>query len=135
MYNYFVKSKLARNLIRLRKQKGLSQEKLAELAGISRGTVAYYESEKEKSYIENVQAIAVALNVKIEDLLESTNGSNRQAAPQIDSRTMKKIEMILSLPKEKRHMIYTMVEALTAQKGKKSHSLDPTIRNARRHGG
>ena len=120
MYNYFMKSKLARNLIRLRKQKGLSQEKLAKLAGISRGTVAYYESEKEKSYIENVQAIAIALNVKIEDLLESKNGSNRQATPQIDSRTMKKIELILALPKEKRHMIYTMAEALTPQEGKKS---------------
>lgn len=116
LYNFFMKSKLALNLIKLRKKKGLSQKKLAEIAGISRGTVAYYENEEsEKSHVENVQSLAKALGVKIEDLLSDSkkDNPNLNNVPQIDSRTMEKINLILSLPKDKRHILYVMVEALT----------------------
>ena len=119
MYNYSMKSPFAKNLISLRKKKGLSQEKLAELAGVSRGTIAYYESEKGKHHIENVQAIANVLNVKIENLLDlNLHTMDTEDTPQIDSRTMKKIQLILSLSREKRYMIYTMAEALMTQEGK-----------------
>jgi len=109
-----MKSKLAKNIIKFRKRKGLSQEKLAKLAGINRGTVAYYENdENAKSYIDNLYAISKVLGVKIENLLETNNqDENDEYAPEIDGRTMKKIKIILSLPKHKRHMIYTMAEAL-----------------------
>jgi len=43
---------------------------------------------------------------------------NTEDTPQIDSRTMKKIQLILSLSREKRYMIYTMAEALMTQEGK-----------------
>jgi transcriptional regulator with XRE-family HTH domain len=110
-----MKSKLAENLIKIRKKKGLSQEQLAKMAGLARGTVAYYENEETaKSHVENIYAIAKVLNIRIEDLINSSSDKEfvNQKNIQIDSRTMKKIELILSLPKRKRFLIYTMVEAL-----------------------
>ncbi len=95
------------------------------MAGVSRRTVAYYESEKSKSHIENVFAIAKALNVKIDDLIgEPTHTSSTEEEHlQIDARSMEKIKIILSLPRAKRFMIYTMAEALANQKEEKSEDL------------
>lgn len=108
-----MKSKLSLNIIRLRKKKGLSQEKLAELAGINRSTVAYYEKDDTaKSHIENLYSIAKVLGVKIEDLLVDQKPEKEHMTFNMDSRTMEKFKSIMELPRQKRHIIYTIAEAL-----------------------
>ena len=110
-------STFAENLVRLRKLRGLSQEELAKLAGVSRGSIINYEKESSGSYIENIKAIAVALNVSIDTLLGTPEYDPAKGPPQhVDARSMKKIQTILALPRDKRFMIYTIAEALAAQK-------------------
>ena len=52
----------------LRKQKNISQEKLAELAGLHRTYIGMIERGEKNLTILNIEKIAFALNVKIIDL-------------------------------------------------------------------
>jgi transcriptional regulator with XRE-family HTH domain len=64
---------LAENIRRLRKKKGLSQEKLARLADISNNTLIKIEQEVAKEpTITTVTKIASALGVSIDELVKGS---------------------------------------------------------------
>jgi transcriptional regulator with XRE-family HTH domain len=123
MKKFDYRPQFSKNLIRLRKAKNLTQEGLAEKTGLSKRMIAYYETEAVKPPIDKIEIIAKALNVNINELL----GTNETVSIQddfatIDSRTLKKIKMILSLPKNQRHIIYTMAESFLKQNTEKGKS-------------
>ena len=60
---------ISENLKRLRRVKKLSQDSLAEAAGISRGAYRKIESGQSEPKVKNLQAIALSLGVRIEDIL------------------------------------------------------------------
>ena len=70
---------LAENIRRLRKKKGLSQEKLARLADISNNTLIKIEQEvaKEPS-ITTVTKIASALGVSIDELVKENKNNEKR---------------------------------------------------------
>jgi transcriptional regulator with XRE-family HTH domain len=53
-----------------RKGKQISQEKLAELAGVHRTYVGMIERAEKNITLRNMEKIAKALNIEIKDLLE-----------------------------------------------------------------
>lgn len=55
----------------IRKEKGITQKKLAELSGIAEITIRQYEADKYKPKIEQVKKIAAALNVSPFDIVGS----------------------------------------------------------------
>lgn len=63
------KTTIAKNIKKYRKEKGLSQDKLARLADIAHATIIKIESGGIQSpTIDTVQKIAKALSVGLEDL-------------------------------------------------------------------
>jgi len=64
--------KLLGEFERIRKEKELSHEKLAELAGVNRSTISLLESKKRIPTILTCLKIADALNVNLHDLLKQT---------------------------------------------------------------
>ena len=64
---------VARNLRVLRKQKGLSQEELAFLAGINRNYVGQIEREEKSPTIDVLEKLASAMDIKPEELLLHRN--------------------------------------------------------------
>ncbi len=60
---------LAENLRRIRLEKGLSQEKLGELSGLHRTYVGSVERAERNVSIDNVEALAAALEVSVVTLL------------------------------------------------------------------
>jgi len=105
------------NLVRLRKERGLSQQDLAKKAGLTQRMIQYYEKEAVKPPIDKIEAIAKSLNVKISELIGTNKETDIQKEfVQIDARTLKKLKMILSLPKHQRHIIYSMAESFLKQK-------------------
>ena len=58
------------NVQKYRKEKQLSQEKLAELAGVHRTYIGMIERAEKNITLCNMEKIAKALNVEITDLLE-----------------------------------------------------------------
>ncbi len=62
---------LADNIKRYRSEKGLSQEQLAQKAGITYSTLAKLESGvNENPKVKTLQQIAKALDVSVDDLLK-----------------------------------------------------------------
>lgn len=60
----------ASNVQKYRKQLGLSQEKLAERAGLHRTYIGMIERSEKNITLLNIEKIAKALNVEIKDLFE-----------------------------------------------------------------
>lgn len=65
-----IKQKLGLKIKELRKAKGLSQEKLANLAEIDRTYLPAIEKGERNVSIEVVEKLAKALDVKIKDLFD-----------------------------------------------------------------
>ena len=62
---------IAKNIKKYRKEKGLSQDKLARLADVSHATIIKIESGGIQSpTIDTVQKIAKALGVSLDDLMK-----------------------------------------------------------------
>jgi transcriptional regulator with XRE-family HTH domain len=110
----------SQNLIRLRKSQHISQKKLSELSGISQRMINYYEKHAINPPLDKIEELAKALKVNINDLIETkkfSESSNNisQELLKLDTKTLEKIKIILSLPKQQRHIIYTIAEALLRQ--------------------
>lgn len=64
------RSTLARNIRRLRAERGISQEELADLAGLHRTYVGSIERSERNISIDNIGKLATALGVTPSKLLE-----------------------------------------------------------------
>lgn len=60
---------VGKNIKTARKKAGLTQEQLAKMCGLAAITIRQYESNKREPNEENLEKIAVALNMKPKDLL------------------------------------------------------------------
>jgi transcriptional regulator with XRE-family HTH domain len=94
---------LADNIITLRKRSELSQEKLAEKAGIPRSTLTHMESGGGNPSLTNLCKLAAALGVGIEELL---------SRPRSDSSLLKRAQV----PIQKRSAGKVMVHKLMPDK-------------------
>jgi transcriptional regulator with XRE-family HTH domain len=61
---------IAANLKRIRRAKGISQDRVAEAAGLSRSAYSNIESGKAQPRVRNLEAFAGALQIQIRELLE-----------------------------------------------------------------
>ena len=59
---------IGKNLQKLRKQKNLTQEALAEMTGVTRQTIAKWEAEESAPDLETAGQLAAALDVSLDDL-------------------------------------------------------------------
>lgn len=69
---------IAKNIIRFRKEKGLSQDSLAYSSGIDRTYMGYIENAKYNISIGKLQSIANALSLNISDLLQEFPGQKKK---------------------------------------------------------
>ncbi len=60
---------LAQNLRRVRQERSLTQEELADLAGINRNYVGMIEREENAASVDVLESLAKALNIEAADLL------------------------------------------------------------------
>ena len=61
---------LANNIMKLRKQKSLSQEKLARLSDVANNTIIKMESgENNNPTLETLRKVAKALDISVDDLI------------------------------------------------------------------
>ncbi len=66
---------LARNILRLRVQRGMSQVALATAAGISQPRIAEIENARANPQLESLERLAAALNVPMESLFKVRHAS------------------------------------------------------------
>jgi transcriptional regulator with XRE-family HTH domain len=65
-----VNQKLGKNLARIRKEQGVTQEKLQAISGIDRGYISGVERGVRNPSIRNIERMAKALKVKVSDLTD-----------------------------------------------------------------
>ncbi|MGI8544964.1 MAG: helix-turn-helix domain-containing protein [Aridibacter sp.] len=65
-----IQQKFGENVRKIRLQRGISQEKLAELAGLHRTYISSIELGKRNVSLQNIQALAFALEVEIYQLFK-----------------------------------------------------------------
>ena len=70
-------SNLGRNIAQLRQARGLSQQQIARLAGIPRATWANLESSEANPTLAVLVAVAKALQVRLEELIEPPRRTGR----------------------------------------------------------
>lgn len=64
------KQKLGKNLARIRREKGVTQEHLQELSGLDRGYISGVERGVRNPSIRNIEKLAKALRIKVSDLTD-----------------------------------------------------------------
>ncbi|WP_284310882.1 helix-turn-helix domain-containing protein [Labrys miyagiensis] len=62
----------SRNLRLLRNRAGLTQEQLADLAGLDRNYIGKLEREANSPTLDTIETIAISLQVEVEMLLDHT---------------------------------------------------------------
>ena len=62
---------IGKNLQKLRKQKNLTQEALAERTGVTRQTIAKWEAEESTPDLESAGQLAAVLDVSLDDLINA----------------------------------------------------------------
>jgi transcriptional regulator with XRE-family HTH domain len=65
-----VRRVLARNLKRLRRERGFTQEELADLAGLNRNYIGMIERQENAATVDTLEALAEALQVDAVQLLQ-----------------------------------------------------------------
>ncbi|MBN2422898.1 helix-turn-helix transcriptional regulator [Candidatus Woesearchaeota archaeon] len=110
------------NLEKIRKSKGLTLNELAKISGLTQRMIFYYENQAINPPIDKIEILAKALDVSISDLLGTPETENtKDNFLTLDTRTLKKIKMILSLSKQERHIIYDLAETFHRKKRKKQY--------------
>ncbi len=101
------KMHLHENLKRIRKDKGLNQEQLAERSGISKGQLSKLETgEQSNPVLQTVVALSAALGVSIEELVFGEGGPNEMQYL---------LNAIEKMPKDKQRTIKELIVAFIAQ--------------------
>lgn len=93
---------LGENLQRLRKEKGLSQEEVAQALFVSRQSVSKWETDKAEPGVDNLKALANLYEVTLDQLtghtqVEYTHKDGEKKTPMDQYRTMALIRLALWL--------------------------------------
>ncbi len=105
---------LGKKILELRKEKGITREKLAKMIGTSGAIIGRYERDERTPSVEIAKKMAKALNVSLDYLVGNTT-------LMLDNKLIKKIEEIQSLPEEdQNHLFYLLDNVLQNVKAKKA---------------
>lgn len=121
MKNTSLTKTVKENIIKYRKNAGLSQAQLAKKMGVSQRVVAYYENEATNIPLDQLQNFADALNVAVVALMD-TKIEKSTGVEQIDIRLIRKIKKIEALPRRSKEALWHHINStLETNELKKAH--------------
>lgn len=97
-----------KRLAELRKQRGMTQQELADALEITRDLVGHYERRSNNPNLDFVLKIAELFSVSLDELLGLVNEPKKKPGP--PPRVARVAERIAKLPKAKQAVILDMVE-------------------------
>ena len=107
---------LGQRIAQFRKDQGLTQTQLAEVLGISQQTMAHYEVGRLRIAVAMLPALAKALAVSIEELMDTpVKAAKGKRGP--TPALQRQIEQISQLPRAKQKFVMEMLEAVIHQAG------------------
>jgi transcriptional regulator with XRE-family HTH domain len=109
--------KIGERIVKIRKEKGLTQKGLADKLGIKRTLMADYEIGRVRIYSEMVARIAIALNISSDEMLGLKPLKNTTPFSLKIIRRLKKVsELSPKLQKDALHNIDLLLSALEKHK-------------------
>ncbi len=101
----------------LRKSKGLTQEELAELSGVSRRMIGHYETVVKRPSIDKAQKIAQGLGVSVQVLMGESGIPEDDEPGDISPKIMTIARIIERLPKKDQEAVCRLVISLAEKDG------------------
>ena len=105
MNSSHVISSFKTNLLKFRRQKGLSQRSLATKMGVSQRVVSYYEKDAANVPLSRIIDLANALDVTVVELLDPKI-ERKSNFEELDVRIIRKIRQIEQLPRRKQEELW-----------------------------
>lgn len=107
------KESFQERLVRLRKTKGLTQQELSGMTGISRRAIAHYETVGKDMPPDSAILIAKALNISVDELFGFKHVPKQES---IKSRKLfKKFKAVEELPRHAQDAVVQMIEGMEAK--------------------
>lgn len=105
---------LGQRIAKLRKELNITQVQLAETLGVAQQTLAHYEVGRLRMAITTLAAIAKALAVPVESLLEDdTSARHSKRGPM--SKLQQQLEQLSTLPRTKQQFVIQMLDTVLQQ--------------------
>ncbi len=102
---------IQQNIVKFRTIKGLTQQELGDLIGLSRSGIAAIESGKNKVYGDTIVRIAKALGVSADILLGLASSEGSDMVPSL--RFLKRLSIIETFPEaQKKRILRNLDEAI-----------------------
>ena len=110
---YYINMKInkifSKNLIKYRKLKGLSQQELAKLSGMSQRMITYYENNPNSIPVEKLNTLAKVLNINISDFFDEKENIE---IDNLDVRWTKKLQELKKLSESEQKEIIKHINYL-----------------------
>lgn len=105
---------LGKNIQAARKNKGLSQEALAEQVGVSRQALGKWEKDTALPSLDNLQALAAVLEVRVDELLGGEAEENGAPAPTLTLDALRALLEARDAEKQRRTRLWGGVALVVA---------------------
>lgn len=99
----------SKNLKYLRELKNLSQNKLAELAGVNQTTIARWENEEISPSLDNIIDVAEVLNISVSDLTGKDLNNEENTYNELDNLLFSKAK---ELNDEEKRAVLQVINAI-----------------------
>lgn len=99
-------------LAALRKERGLSQEALAEMIGTTRANVAYFERKASNPTQDVIQRCAAALAVPVGDLMDDGSAAKQTRKRGPASRFEMQLEQLRRLPRSQQQFVSKFLDTV-----------------------
>ena len=97
-----------KQLAKLRKERGYSQQELADLLKISRNNLAYYERSAKNPTMDFITRCTNVLGVSVSDLLEPENRERKKTGPK--PILERQFDILRQMPKRDQEFVSKMIE-------------------------
>lgn len=113
VYKDVKRTELGNKIAALRIEKGLSQDDLAEKAGLTKRTISFYEREATNIPAVKLQQIANALHVTVDYFLNDKKTITETKSEPTNRAFLKRLEKAKELTPQKQKLIMDMVDNLS----------------------
>ncbi len=100
-----------KNLAKLRKEKGLTQEELVKISGVAISQIRRYETDKSTPSLDAIKKLVSALGVSIDEMVfNKTTGVAQNKI--IDRELLEQFESISRMSEDEKYVVKKMLEGI-----------------------
>lgn len=106
---------IGQNVKRLREDRGIKQNEIADLIGMHRSNYSKIENGQREISIVAIDKIANYFNISIDELVHMGNDLPKEVSLE-DKTTVEQVKLIQELDQEEKNMVFKMVETFLTKK-------------------